>query len=154
MMLELHNVTIGQQIRGLSATVGEGKVLCITGSQGSGKTTLLRALLGFQPVSEGHITIDGELLTPLSAPWFRRQTAYVPQHLDVPEGYDEVTTDYVLLLQRAVRSGKQLLIVDEPREALDADAASQVDSLIGEALGRGATVVAVNSRFTQNRVQL
>ena len=34
-MLELHNVTIGQQIRGLSATVSEGNVLSIMGSQGN-----------------------------------------------------------------------------------------------------------------------
>ena len=57
-MLELHNVTIGQQIRGLSATVNEGNVLSIMGSQGKGKTTLLRALMGFLPIDEGHISID------------------------------------------------------------------------------------------------
>ena len=50
MMLELHNVSIGQQIQGLSATVSEGNVLSIMGSQGKGKTTLLRALLGFLPI--------------------------------------------------------------------------------------------------------
>ena len=64
MMLELHNVSIGQQIQGLSATVSEGNVLSIMGSQGKGKTTLLRALMGFLPIDEGHISIDGELLTP------------------------------------------------------------------------------------------
>ena len=102
MMLELHNVTIGQQIRGLSATVGEGNVLSITGSKGSGKTTLLRAVLGFLPVDEGHISIDGELVTPLSAPWFRKQMAYVPQYLVVPDDYHEVPTNYLSLLKRAV----------------------------------------------------
>ena len=71
MLLELHNITIGQLVRGLSATVGEGNVLSIKGAQGKGKTTLLRALLGFVAVDEGHISIDGELLTPLSAPYFR-----------------------------------------------------------------------------------
>ena len=154
MLLELHNVTIGQQILGLSATACEGKVLCIKGSQGSGKTMLLRAILGFQPIDKGHISIDGELLTPLSAPYFRRQMAYVPQELTVPEDYVEVPTDYVQMVQRAVRSGKQILIVDEPRKALSAENVELVDSLIGEAVGRGATVVAVNSRFIQNLVQL
>ena len=154
MMLELHNVTIGQQIRGLSATVSEGKVLSIMGSQGKGKTTLLRALLGFVPVDEGHISIDGELLTPLSAPWFRKQMAYVPQHIEVPEGYDDVPTDYLRLLEHAVHSGKALLIVDEPSEPLNNEDAARAERLIGEAAAQGATIVAVNSRVTQNMVQL
>ena len=154
MMLELHNVTIGQQIRGLSATVNEGNVLSIMGSQGKGKTTLLRALLGFLPIDEGHISVDGELLTPLSAPWFRKQMAYVPQYLEVPEGYEDVSTDYMRLLEHAVHSGKKLLIIDEPREALSGEDATRAERLIREAAERGAAVVAVNSRITQNQVQL
>jgi len=154
MMLELHNVTIGQQIRGLSATTGDGKVLSITGSQGVGKTTLLRALMGFVAVDEGHISVDGELLTPRSAPWFRKQMAYVPQHLEVPEGYDKVPTDYMALLERAVHSDKKLLIIDEPREALSDDDRERAERLIGEAAERGATVVAVNTGITQNQIQL
>ena len=154
MMLELHNVTIGQQIHGLSATVSEGNVLSIMGSQGSGKTTLLRALLGFVPIDGGHISIDGELLTPLSAPYFRRQTAYVPQHLEVPEDYDDMSTDYMRLLEHAVHSSKKLLIVDEPREPLSDEDAARAARLINEAAERGATVVTVNMRITPNQVQL
>ena len=154
MMLELHNVTIGQQIHGLSATVSEGNVLSITGSQGKGKTTLLRALLGFVATEEGHISIDGELLTPLSAPYFRRQTAYVPQRLEVPEGYEDVPTDYMRLLEHGVHSGKALLIIDEPAEPLSDDDNARRERLISEAAARGATVVAVNTRVTQNQVEL
>ena len=154
MVLELHNVTIGQQIRGLSATVDEGKVLSITGPKGSGKTTLLRAVLGFLPVDEGHISIDGELVTPMSAPWFRKQMAYVPQHLVVPDDYHEVPTDYLSLVKKAVESGKPLLIVDEPSLVLSAEETGLVDRMIQDAVQRGATVLAVNSRITENKVQL
>ena len=154
MMLELHNVTIGQQIRGLSATVSEGNVLSFMGSQGKGKTTLLRALLGFLPIDEGHISVDGELLTPLSAPYFRKQIAYVPQHLEVPEGYEDVPTDYMRLLEHAVHAGKPLLIVDEPGEPLNSEDAVRADRLMSEAAERGATVVAINTRITLNQVQL
>jgi len=154
MMLELHNVTIGQQIRGLSATVSEGKVLSITGSQGNGKTTLLRALLGFVPIDGGHISIDGELLTPLSAPWFRRQTAYVPQHLEVPEDYEEVSTDYMRLLEHATHAGKPLIFIDEPQKPLSAEDAARAERLMMAAAERGAAIVAVNVRFTPNQVQL
>lgn len=164
MMIELHNVTIGQQIRSLSMTVESGQLVCITGRQGSGKTTLLRAMLGLLPVSEGHISIDGELLTPQSAPYFRRMMAYVPQHLSLPEGYDgmglerwpELTADerYLLLVTNAVKSQKALLIVDEPPCTLSADAALAVDGLLQDASRRGMTVVAVNSRILKKQIQL
>ena len=154
MMLELHNVTIGQQIRSLSMALSDGQLVNITGQQGSGKTTLLRALLGFIPVDGGHISIDGELLTPMSAPYFRRQMAYVPQHLTLPEGYHGVSTDYLELLRKAVDSGKTLLIVDEPSKELSAEDQQTVDGMLMEAVQRGAMVVAVNSRFMQNQVSL
>ena len=164
MMLELHNVTIGQQIRGLSATVSEGKMLSIMGSQGKGKTTLLRALMGFLPIDEGHISIDGELLTPLSAPWFRRYTAYVPQHLSLPNGcrmegfeqWNSMSADerYLLLLTRAVESKKPLLIVDEPASDLSTETADKVDNLLREALQQGVTIVAVNNNMTDHQIQL
>lgn len=153
-MLELHNVTIGQQIRSLSMAISDGQLVNITGQQGSGKTTLLRALLGFIPVDGGHISIDGELLTPMSAPYFRRQMAYVPQHLTLPEGYHGVSTDYLELLRKAVDSGKTLLIVDEPSKELSAEDQQTVDGMLMEAVQRGAMVVAVNSRFMQNQVSL
>lgn len=154
MMLELHNVTIGEQIRSLSMTLSDGQIVNITGQKGSGKTTLLRALLGFISVDRGHISIDGELLTPLSAPYFRRQMAYVPQHLSLPEGYHGVPTDYLQLLRKAVESGKTLLIVDEPSKELSEEEMQTVDSMLMEAVQRGAMVVAVNSRFQQNQVSL
>ena len=164
MMLELHNVAIGQRINHLSLTVSSGQIVPVTGSRGAGKTTLLRAVLGFIPVDEGHISIDGELLTPLSAPYFRRQMAYVPQQLLLPDDYDDMglgqwnslTEDerYVLLLTNAVRTEKPLLIVDEPAADISRETMATVDRLLGEAAGRGCTVLAVNSRILQNQVVL
>jgi len=152
-MLELHNVTIGQLVRPLSVTLHEGQLLCVTGQKGSGKTTLLRALLGFIPVDGGHISIDGELLTPLSASYFRRQTAYVPQHISLPDGC-HLPTGYLKLLTKAVEAHKQLLIVDESPKPLDDAEKQAVDDLLREAMKQGAIVVAVNSRITQNQIQL
>ena len=146
MMLELHNVSVGDRIQRLSLTVTDGQMLCIAGQQGSGKTTLLRAVLGFLPLKEGHISIDGELLTPRSAPYFRRQMAYVPQHLSVPDGYTAVPTDYLQLLERAVHSGKKLLIIDEPSEEVTPETADAIDRLLQKATQRGATVLAITLR--------
>ncbi len=154
MMIELHNVTIGERIRNVSATVENGQLLCLTGAAGTGKTTLVRAIMGFIPIDGGHISIDGELLTPHSAPYFRRQTAYVPQHLSLPEGYTDISTDYISLLTRAVHSEKPLLIIDEPQEPLDEYETEKVDSLLEEAVNNGKTVFAVNDHLSENRISL
>ena len=186
-MIELHHVSIGQQISNLSVTVEDGSLLCISGRKGSGKSTLLRAILGLIAIDGGHISIDGELLTPLSAPYFRRQMAYVPQQLELMDGYDgmadvsemlfelhvnkgetayrlpsdnrswkELTADehYLLLLSNTIQLAKPVLIVDEPAQPLQETTAETVDNMLRDALQRGTTVVAVNSRITENRIEL
>ena len=77
---------MGEQVLlgGLSFSADDGEVVCITGESGCGKTSLLRAILGFIPLHEGHISIDGELLTPAAAGEFRKYMAYVPQDLAMP----------------------------------------------------------------------
>ncbi len=154
MMLELHNIKIGELISSLSMAIKDGQLVSVVGEKGSGKTTLLRAILGLIPIDDGHISIDGELLTPKSAPYFRRQMAYVPQHLSVPEGYDKIDTSYVALLEKAVASGKKLLLVDEPEFSLSAEDRQRVSHLLGEALQQGATIVAVNSSMTEIKIRL
>ncbi len=164
MMLELLSVTIGQQIRSLSFTVNDGNLVTVTGPSGSGKTTLLRAILGLIPIDEGYISIDGELVTPLSAPYFRRNIAYVPQDLMIPQDYHEGVFEqwqeqssddrYLLLLHHAIQSGKSLVLVDEPRQMLTEDASRQVDNILLEASRNGMTILAVNNRIQQNQIQL
>lgn len=87
-MLEIKNVKIkfGDKtlLGGLSLSAEDGQVVCISGDSGCGKTSLLRAILGFLPLEEGHVSIDGELLTPAAAGEFRKFMAYVPQDLAMP----------------------------------------------------------------------
>jgi len=154
MTLELHHVTIDPLIRSLSLTADDGRLVTIAGAKGSGKTTLLRAILGFLPIDGGHICIDGELLTPLSAPYFRRFTAYVPQRLSVPDDCRAVPTGYVELLRRAVESRKPLLLVDEPLEPLSPDQAAEAERLLRQATEQGSTVVAVNAGFANVQIRL
>ena len=154
MMLELLNITIGEVIKDLSLTIPDGQLLSVVGDKGTGKTTLLRAILGFLSVDKGHISIDGELLTPLSAPYFRRQMAYVPQRLSLPDGYDKVPTDYLSLLERAVTSGKKLLLIDEPSEPLTDDQQLRVERLLTTAQQQGCTILAINQRINNNIITL
>ncbi len=154
MMLELHNVTIGSRIKNLSLTLADGQLVTLKGDNGVGKTTLLRAIMGFIPVDGGHICIDGELMTPQSAPYFHQLMAYVPQKLSVPIGYDAIQTDYLWLVTKAVESGRQLIIVDEPPRTLTVEEAWQVEQLLKDAAGKGATVLAVTNGIWGKQIQL
>lgn len=82
-MLEIKNATLkaGERVlfEALSLTVEDGKAVCVVGGEGTGKTLLMRMLLGLWPLASGFVSVDGELLTPSSAPVFRCHTAYVPQ---------------------------------------------------------------------------
>jgi ABC-type multidrug transport system ATPase subunit len=86
-MLELKDATLtinGRQLFSqLSIMAADGLLTCITGPAGSGKTAIVQVMLGFLPLTEGLVSVDGELLTPQSAPTFRRLMAYVPQHRDI-----------------------------------------------------------------------
>ena len=86
-MLEVKDATItawGKTlVKGLSFMVRDGQLTCITGAEHSGKTTLLRTLMGFLPVDEGFVSIDGELLTVLSASAFRSMMIYLPQEMQL-----------------------------------------------------------------------
>lgn len=117
-MLEVKNASISAGGRtlfsGLSFAVADGQTVCLTGSSGSGKTTMLRALLGFHPLDEGHISIDGELLTPSSAEEFRKHISYIPQELLLPSEWvsDMVRLPFGLKVNRGKPFSKDRLLAE------------------------------------------
>lgn len=124
-MLEVKNASLQIDDRvlfsGLSFAVEEGKMLCITGPSGSGKTSVLRAILGFMPLNDGVISIDGELLTPSSACEFRKIMSYLPQEQTIPA---EQVRDLVgmllgLKVNRGVAFSKIRLMEEWGRLGLD-----------------------------------
>ncbi|WP_081773354.1 ATP-binding cassette domain-containing protein [Prevotella sp. P6B4] len=84
-MLEVKDATISVSgkvlVKNLSFIADDGRLTCITGAVGSGKSTFLRTLMGFLPITEGFVSVDGELLTVQSAPSFRRMMCYLPQDI-------------------------------------------------------------------------
>ncbi|HST66443.1 MAG TPA: ABC transporter ATP-binding protein [Mycobacteriales bacterium] len=55
----------GQFTVDVALGVGAGEVLGVLGPNGAGKTSVLRALAGLEPLTDGHVTLDGEDLTRL-----------------------------------------------------------------------------------------
>ncbi|WP_447599240.1 ABC transporter ATP-binding protein [Nitrospira sp. Nam80] len=47
----------------ISFAVRHGEVLCLLGPSGCGKTTILRAIAGFESVTEGSITLSGQVVS-------------------------------------------------------------------------------------------
>lgn len=92
------------------------------GPSGSGKTTLLNVLLGFRPLDGGHVSVDGEQLTPSSAEEFRKAMAYVPQEAALPV---ELVSEmagllFGLKINRIVKFSKERLMEEWRRLGLDA----------------------------------
>ena len=114
-MLEIKNGRIDRDGKPLfyqlSFMAKEGEVVCVAGSQGCGKSSLLQAMMGFIPLDEGWLNVDGDLVNIHSAPYFRRRMAFLPQNVNMP--YDKVS-DMISSLFSLKREKK----FDEMKEAL------------------------------------
>lgn len=64
----------------ISIEVPKGQTVAIVGASGSGKTTLIDLLLGYYPVPEGSITIDGLDINAVNVTSLRNQMGLVSQH--------------------------------------------------------------------------
>ena len=95
-MLELNDVLVKGEPHTLSLMARERQITCVVGG-----ARWLYAMMGFEPVVAGFISIDGEPLTPKTASALRRQMAFAPRRLDdVGElvRYEAPTADDVFAL--------------------------------------------------------
>lgn len=67
-----------------SLHLNRGEIASISGPSGCGKTSLLNAVLGFTPLKEGSITLNGTVLEKGSVDIIRKQIAWIPQELALP----------------------------------------------------------------------
>ncbi|MGE0130625.1 MAG: ABC transporter ATP-binding protein [Blastocatellales bacterium] len=67
--IEFRNVSISfddvQALRGISFTLPQGEMVCVTGDSRSGKSVLLRLAIGFLRLDEGEILINGQEITSM-----------------------------------------------------------------------------------------
>jgi hypothetical protein len=83
MMLELNEVLIDGEPRTLTMMAHEGQLTCLTGGTPARRLRWLHAMLGFDPVVSGYISIDGEPLEPATYSLLRPLMAFAPAELPV-----------------------------------------------------------------------
>lgn len=88
-MIELKGVSAGygkhSVLKDVSIAFEKGKLTSIIGVNGCGKSTLLKAILGMIPLSNGEITIDGNILGNLTRNEIARKVAYLAQGKNTPD---------------------------------------------------------------------
>ena len=88
-MIEFRHVSAGHGktaiLRDISASFKKGELTGIIGINGCGKTTLLRTTLGFLPLLEGEILLDGEPVQHMRPNTIARKAAYLPQGRSTPD---------------------------------------------------------------------
>lgn len=83
-MLEFKNVEIADGYEPLSFVVMPGDVLAVIDGEDNGKCPFVDVALGRRSAAKGYVTIEGELVTVGSAPYFRKNIGYVPNDVDFP----------------------------------------------------------------------
>lgn len=65
-LVELHDVVkrygANTVLQRISLTVERGEIIAVVGRSGSGKSTMLRCINGLEPIQEGRIVFDGEVV--------------------------------------------------------------------------------------------
>lgn len=87
-MIKIENLSIifddVYLFKDFSYTINEAEITCICGGSGSGKTTLLKALMGFIPVHDGNIIVNGIKLNGKNSELVRKNIGWIPQELALP----------------------------------------------------------------------
>ncbi len=132
----------------LNVVAEPGRLTVLRGPNGEGKSTALLALAALLAPDEGSvIATAGEREIDLSASdadaW-TRQCAWVPQRPELgPEGRElSLGQRQLKAYERALTSGRPVLLFDEPTAHLDGEARSRLVDRIVALARAGATVVA------------
>ncbi len=118
-LLVAENIAISRSnrvvISNASLHVMPGEILAILGPNGAGKSTLLKALLGFIPLSEGRISIQGRDLEKISLGERAGYLAYVPQRSELKAN---ITVSEVVSMGRFAHRGGKLGLNAHDYEAI------------------------------------
>ena len=114
-MIQLDHVSLNFKdqyiLKDFTEHIRRKELVGISGKSGCGKSSLLRALLGFVPLNEGCIRIDGLPLEPSTVMEIRKKIAYLPQDLNFPVDTvrDMVRVPFELHANRQLRFSEEKL---------------------------------------------
>jgi general nucleoside transport system ATP-binding protein len=79
-ILQVEDLVVGADLRGVSFEVKAGEILGVAGVEGNGQRELAEALIGLLPATSGKVIVDGKDITGLSCSQCRKQgIAFVPE---------------------------------------------------------------------------
>lgn len=175
-MLILNNITLERYyepvFEPVSAQLGAGETLMVTGTNGCGKTTLIRIIAGLLDASSGKMQIPEQAVAYVGHYLGLKDTLTVRENLQfyarfsTTDGDRDITPELermqILPLAdqpaRSLSAGQRkrcalarllfqpdaLWLLDEPYANLDADGLSLVDRLLREHKARGSMAVVVS----------
>jgi len=91
-----------QAVRGLGLDISSGEFFSMLGPSGSGKTTVLRMIAGFESVTSGSISIDGQDVTTL-APFDRTVNTVFQDYALFPHMTIQENVEYGLRMRKVAK---------------------------------------------------
>ena len=143
----------------IQLTVKPGEMIGLQGVNGSGKTMLLRLISGLIYPTKGHVLIDGKMLGsdlefPPSIGFLIENPTFLPQYTAQIESvlqrvglHDTKYKKYSLGMKQrlgiaaAVFEQPDIILLDEPTNALDESGITMLENVIQDETSRGATIV-------------
>lgn len=111
--LSLAGVTLWTEF---SLIVKGGELVTLSGWTRDNRKALMEVIWGVLPLDQGYVSIDGELITALSAPYLRKKMAYLPHEVrwaDEERNKIPFAEQRIQLLKEIVERQPKLLLMDD-----------------------------------------
>ena len=139
-------------LKGISATVEQGKVISIIGPSGAGKSTFLRCLNGLEKPDDGSICFEEKNITSINErelDKLRQKMGMVFQNfnlfsnMNVLENIKLAPMKVNKISNEAANQKALVMLFDEPTSALDPEMVGEVLNVMKELADSGMTMLIV-----------